>query len=105
DPRRGYFLRPLAGLGRIQFVRADVTNADQVAAAVAGSDAVINLIGILKGNFQAVHVDGARNVAAASSDAGVKTLVHVSAIGADPDSASDYGRTKGEGEQAVRAAF
>lgn len=105
EPRRAFYLRPLCGLGQIQFLRADVTRADQVEAAVAGADAAINLVGILKGNFQAVHVDGAGNVAAAAAAAGARALVHVSAIGADPDSESAYGRSKGEGEQAVRGGF
>ena len=105
EPRNAYYLRPLTGLGMIQFVRADVTDAGQVAAAVAGADAVINLVGILKGDFQRVHVDGARNVAEAAAAAGAQALVHVSAIGANPDSPSEYGRTKGEGELAIRAAF
>jgi NADH dehydrogenase len=52
-----------------------------------------------------VHVQGARNIAVAASEAGVTALVHVSAIGADPKSQSDYGRTKGEGELAVRDAY
>ena len=53
----------------------------------------------------AVHFEGARNVAQAAKKAGIETLVHISAIGADPKSASNYGRTKGEGEEAVRMAF
>jgi NADH dehydrogenase len=52
--------------------------------------------------MEAVHVDGARNIAQAAADAGLKAPVHISAIGADPDSPSNYGRTKGEGEAAVR---
>ena len=105
EPRRAFSLRPLGGLGQIQFLRADVTRAEDAAAAVAGAEAVINLVGILKGNFQAVHVDGAGNVAHAAAAAGARALVHVSAIGADPESESAYGRSKGEGELAVRAAF
>ena len=105
EPRNAFFLKPLCGLGQIQFVRADVTDPDEAAAAVRNADAVINLVGILKGDFEAVHVDGARNVAEAAAAAGAGALVHVSAIGADPDSESDYGRTKGEGEAAVRSAF
>ena len=105
EPRRAFYLRPLTGLGMIQFLRADITRPTDVAAAVAGADAVINLVGILKGNFHAVHIDGARNIAAAANGAGAGALVHVSAIGADPESPSLYGRTKGEGERAVRDAF
>ena len=105
EPRRAFFLKPLCGLGQIQFVRADVTVAGDAARAVDGADAVVNLVGILKGDFEKVHVGGARNVAAAAAAAGVPALVHVSAIGADPEAASAYGRSKGEGEAAVRAAF
>jgi len=105
DPRRAWYLKPLGGLGQVQFVRADITDPDSVAAAVRGSDAVINLVGILKGPFRSIHVDGARNIAAAAAAAGVPALVHISAIGADPEAESNYGRSKGEGEEAVRAAF
>ena len=105
EPRSAFFLKPLTGLGMLQLYRADVTRPNEVAAAVAGADAVINLVGILKGNFDAVHVDGARNVAEAAAAAGAGALVHLSAIGADPESESNYGRSKGEGELAVRAAF
>jgi NADH dehydrogenase len=105
DPRRAFFLKPLAGLGQLQFAAADVTEAETVARAVQGSDAVVNLVGILKGDFDAVHREGAGNVAQAAAAAGAEALVHVSAIGADPGSESRYGRSKGEGEAAVRAAF
>ena len=105
EPRNAYFLRPLTGLGMIQFVAADLRRPETLAPAVADADAVINLVGVLKGDFQGLHVDGARHVAEAAAAAGARALVHVSAIGADPESESDYGRTKGEGEQAVRAAF
>jgi len=105
DPSDAWFLKPLGGLGQIQFVPASVTNRASVDHAVAGADSVINLVGILKGDFDAVHRRGAENVAAAAKAAGTDALVHVSAIGADPGSPSAYGRSKGEGEVAVRAAF
>jgi len=105
DPREAQFLKPQGGLGQIQFVTADIRKPATVARAVQGADAVVNLVGVLKGDFQAVHVDGARAVAEAAAAAGVPALVHVSAIGADPASPSAYGRSKGEGEAAVRAAF
>lgn len=105
EPRNAFFLKPLTGLGMMQLVRADIRDRAEVAAAVQGADAVINLVGILTGDFQAVHVDGAHNVAASAAEAGSASLVHVSAIGADPESESRYGRSKGEGEQAVGSAF
>lgn len=104
EPRKALFLKPLGGLGQTQFVAADVRDAASVARAVQGSDAVINLVGSFD-DMKAVQADGAGHVAAAAKAAGVRTLVHISAIGADPESRSAYGRSKGEGEAAVRTAF
>lgn len=104
DPRRAFFLKPQGSLGQVQFVTADVTHAESVARAVVGADAVINLAGAFDHMFD-VHKDGAANVAKAAAAAGVGALVHVSAIGADAEGRSDYARSKGEGEAAVRAAF
>jgi NADH dehydrogenase len=105
DPRKAFFLKPLARLGQIQFVSGDLRDAARVRAATAGSDAVVNLVGVLKGDFEGVHVQGARNIAEAAAAAGAGAFVQVSAIGADPHSESAYGRSKGEGEAAVLAAF
>jgi NADH dehydrogenase len=105
DPRRAFFLKPLGTVGQSQFVAADIRDAGRVREVVKGSDAVVNLVGILKGDFDGVHVAGARNVAEAAAAAGAGALVHVSAIGADAESESNYGRSKSEGEDAVRAAF
>lgn len=107
-PERGYFLRPLGQVGQIDFVKCDIADKDQVAAALAGAHAVVNLCGILfqRGqSFQDVQSDGAANVAEAAAAAGVTTMVQVSAIGADIESDSAYARTKAEGETRVRAAF
>lgn len=105
DPRTAYFLKTQGGLGQTQFVAVDVRKPDTIARAVAGADAVVNLVGLLKGDFAAIQADGARHVSEAAARAGVDSLVHVSAIGADAESPSRYGRTKAEGEAAVRAAF
>lgn len=105
DPRQAYFLTTQGGLGQTQLVAADIRKPAGVERAVAGADAVVNLVGVLKGDFEGFHVDGARNVARAAAAAGAGTLVHISAIGADPHSPSDYGRSKGRGEEAVRAEF
>lgn len=104
EPRKAVFLKPLGGLGQTQFAAADVRDAASVARAVAGSDAVINLAGAFA-DMHAVQADGAGHVAAAAKAAGVGTLVHISAIGADSASPSAYGRSKGDGEAAVRKAF
>jgi len=105
DPRKTFFLQPLGQVGQIGSVRADLARPETIERAVAGSNAVINLVGIFKGNLDAIHVAGAAHAAAAARDAGASAFVQVSAIGADPDAASDYARTKGLGERAVRDAF
>lgn len=103
DPRQAFFLKPLGGLGQTQFIAADITRPDTIARAVQGADGVVNLVGTFAGNLAAIHVDGARNVAEAVAANGA-ALVHVSAIGANANGDSGYARTKGAGEDAVRAA-
>lgn len=97
------------GSGGAEAVCAGIANDDDVRAAVTGSDVVINLVGILHESggqsFAAVHVDGARRVAQAAQAAGVRRLVHMSALGASVDSPSKYARSKAEGERAVREVF
>ena len=107
-PHLGFFLRPLGSVGQIGFIKCDVADADSVMAAMAGSDAAVNLVGILfqRGqSFEKVQAEGAEHIAKAVAAAGARALVHVSAIGAGAESHSDYARTKAEGEAAVRAAF
>lgn len=108
-PASAYELRMAGDVGQIQLMRCDITDKAAVAQAVAGADAVINLVGILYETggrkFEALHLEGARNVAEAAKAAGVKRLTQISAIGADINGASDYAKTKGKAEAAVRAAF
>src|SRR3982751_747003 len=103
DPRNAYFIQPLGQVGQFGFVKADVRDSDSVKRAVEASTAVVNLAGVFGRQMWGVHVEGAENVAKAARDAGAEALVHISAIGADPEAGSDYGRTKGEA--AVRKAF
>lgn len=97
-------LQPLGRVGQIHAVQANLRNAESVAAAVRDSAVVINLVGILyergKQSFEAVHLEGAANVARAAAAQGAR-LIHVSAIGADPNASALYARTKGRAEQAV----
>ena len=105
EPGRAIRVKTLGGLGQTQLVDADVRDPASVARAVCGADAVINLVGVLTGDFDGVHVRGAANVARSATEQGVKALVHVSAIGADLESRAAYGRTKAQGEEAVRTVF
>jgi len=98
-------IKPLGNLGQVQFASADVTKKESVARAVHGCAAVINLVGVFGSQMETVNVSGARNVAEAATAAGCGALIHMSAIGADLQSPSRYGRSKAEGEQAVREAF
>lgn len=102
-------LRLAGEVGQIVPVAIDTGSDASVAAAVAGADAVINLIGILapgRGNgFDAVQHQAAARIARAAKAAGARTFVQMSAIGADPASDSAYAASKGAGEAAVRMAF
>ncbi len=108
-PDEALYLKPLGQVGQIVTVQANLRAPASVAAAVAGADAVINLVGILfehgKQNFQAVHVAGAALVAKAAREAGAKRLIHVSALGADAASPAAYARSKAAGEAKVRENF
>lgn len=104
-PKKAYAIKALGNLGQVQFAGVDVTKGDSLAAVLAGSDAVVNLVGAFDGNLDAVQGKGAGTIAAAALAAGAGAFVHVSAIGADAGSDVDYARTKAEGEDAVRAAF
>mgnify|MGYP001032845270 CR=1 FL=1 len=109
DTEKAGRLRTLGDVGQVVPVRAAVTDDASVARTVAGADVVVNLVGILferkSGDFQRIHAEGAGRIARLAAAAGVRRLVQISAIGADPGSQSLYARSKGEGEQAVAAAF
>lgn len=109
DVEAAQSLKPLGDLGQIVPMSASITQADTVERAVAGADAVVNLVGILaergRSTFEAIHAQGADTVARAAAAAGVRAFVHMSALGADPKGAARYARTKAQGEAAVRAAF
>ena len=105
DPRKAFYLQPLGQVGQVSAVVADLRKPSSIEAAVQGASAVVNLVGVFGGDLDQVHVAGAGKAAAAARAAGAEAFVHISAIGADADSPSDYGRTKGLGEQAVRKAF
>src|SRR6266478_5744833 len=93
----------------LQIIQADVLDDVAVGAAIAGTDAVVNLVGILTEtttqSYRAIHVEGARRVALAAQRHGVMRVIHMSALGVSPTSPAISDRTKAEGEQAVREVF
>lgn len=109
SPSRAYFLRPAGTVGQITPFHCDVTNDASVALALKDADVAINLIGILsesgRSTFRRLHVDVAERIARQSKFAGLDLLLHVSALDADANGASNYCRTKAEGEAAVLRGF
>jgi uncharacterized protein YbjT (DUF2867 family) len=109
DPEAALFLKPMGAVGQVVPLYASVMNEGTVHRAIAGAEVVVNLVGALfedrAASFQAVHTEGAERIARIAAATGVSRLVHISAIGADPDSPARYGSTKGKAEQAVLAVF
>ena len=94
---------------KLQSVQADIQDERSVVDTLAGAYGVVNAVSLYvergQETFQSVHVESAQRVAAQARRAGVRRLVHVSGIGADAASTSQYIRKRGEGELAVRASF
>jgi NADH dehydrogenase len=109
DVERAKFLKPMGAVGQVSLMQTNIRYPETVATACEGMDAAVNLVGILSEfgaqQFEAVQAEGADTIAKAAAAAGVSTMVHVSAIGANADSDSVYAQTKAAGEAAVRAAI
>ena len=108
-PNDAIFVRPYGVVGQVEPVFTNIRDDDSVRDVVNGADAVVNCVGVLvesgKNTFDAVQSEGAARVARMAQEEGVGAMVHISAIGADIDGESDYARTKGEGEAAVKQHF
>lgn len=102
-------VQPLGVPGQIMPVQANVRYPDSLAAVCEDAHAVVNLTGVLYSagaqSFDAIHVFGAEASARAAKAVKAKTFIQISAIGADANSASDYARSKAEGEARARANF
>lgn len=108
-PNEAMFVKPYGAPGQVEPLACNIRDDASVRALIRGADAVVNCVGVLnslgKNSFDAVQAQGAGRIARIASEEGVATLVHMSAIGADATSASDYARTKAEGEAAVLSGF
>ncbi|WP_299294295.1 NAD(P)H-binding protein, partial [uncultured Tateyamaria sp.] len=104
-PNEAIFVKPYGVVGQVEPVLCNIRDDASVASVMTGADAVVNCVGILakkgKNTFDAVQSEGAARIARIAAQSGVQQMVHISAIGADVASDSDYARTKGEGEAAV----
>lgn len=108
-PNESQFVRPYGVPGQVEPILANIRDDASTAAAIEGADVVINCVGILsetsRQRFDAVQADGAGRIARLAAAAGVARLIHISALGADATSDSNYARTKAEGEAAVMEHF
>jgi uncharacterized protein YbjT (DUF2867 family) len=105
DPEAALFLKPMGAVGQVVPLYANLTNEPTVHRAVEGAHVVVNCVGILAGDFEAVHAEGVGRIGRLAASAGVLRLVHISAIGARPDASSRYAATKGRGEALLRDAY
>ncbi|MHA6332653.1 complex I NDUFA9 subunit family protein [Qipengyuania sp. CAU 1752] len=101
-PEKAFKLKPLANLGQLQFARCNIRNDASIAACLQGSDAVINLVGSFEGDQVELMGKAAGRMARLAADAGIDRFVHVSAIGAEGETA--YAAGKGLGEELVHEA-
>ncbi len=108
-PELALFLQPLGSVGQIALIQANIRDARSVGEALRGADAAVNLVGILaqsgQQKFRSVHTEGPERIAKAARERGIRTLLQISAIGADRRSNSVYARSKAEGEARVHAVF
>ncbi|WP_415922330.1 complex I NDUFA9 subunit family protein [Tateyamaria sp. SN6-1] len=104
-PNEAIFVKPYGVVGQVEPVLCNIRDDASVAAVMQGADAVVNCVGILarqgKNTFEAVQAEGAVRVARLAAEHGVEKMVHISAIGASLESASEYARTKARGEAGV----
>lgn len=105
NPNEAVFVRPYGVVGQVEPVFCNIRDDDSVRAVTRGADAVVNCVGVLsesgRNTFRSVQAEGAERVARIAAEEGVARMVQISAIGADPDSASAYARTKAAGEEGV----
>ena len=102
--RRRERAKHLILLPTVDVVEANVGDPKVLERLVRHQDAVVNLVGILHGDFDRAHVELPRAIVSACRAEGVKRLLHMSALGADVDGPSAYQRSKGAGERAVLEA-
>ncbi len=104
-PNEAMFVKPYGAVGQVEPVLCNIRDDASVALAMDGADAVVNCVGILaetsKNKFDTVQHEGAERVARLAAAAGIETMVHLSAIGADAESPSDYAQSKALGEAGV----
>ncbi|WP_334064923.1 complex I NDUFA9 subunit family protein [Limimaricola cinnabarinus] len=104
-PEEALFVRTYGVVGQVEPIFCNIRDDDSVRAALIGADAVVNCVGVLaekgRNTFHAVQEEGPERIARLAAEEGVARMVHVSAIGADEESPSEYARSKAAGEAGV----
>jgi NADH dehydrogenase len=108
-PNEAIFLKPYGVVGQVEPVFCNIRDDASVRAVMEGADAVVNCVGTFdkggKNNFDAIQHEGAERIARLAAAYGVSRLVHLSAIGADVNSDTLYGTSKGLGEEGILQHF
>ena len=104
-PNEGIFVKTYGVVGQVEPILCNIRDDASVRTAMQGADAVVNCVGLLaesgRNTFEAVQAKGPGRVARLAAEAGIPTMVQISAIGADAEGNSEYQRTKAQGEAAV----
>lgn len=102
--------KKLAVLDNVEVHHGDATDPATLSGALAGCDAVIHLVGIIREfpdrgvTFERLHVEATGNVLAAAQEQGVRRYLHMSSNGTGPAGTTGYHRTKWQAEGAVRGS-
>lgn len=99
--RRRDRCKHLLTLPQAEVIEADIFSDATLQQLMQGQDAIISMVGILRGNFQRVHAELPARIATAAKAVGVRRIIHISALGADTEAPSDYLRSKAAGEAAL----
>jgi NADH dehydrogenase len=108
-PNEAMHVKPYGNVGQVEPVFCNIRDDDSVRGVMRGADAVVNCVGTFdrkgRNNFQAVQAEGATRIARLATEEGVSHLVHLSAIGADAQSDSEYAQSKAAGEEGILEHF
>ena len=104
-PNEALFVKTFGSVGQVEPILCNIRDDKTVEEALNGSDAIVNCVGTFdktgKNNFNAIQSEGAVRIARLAVKTGISRMVHISSIGASPDSTSVYSRTKASGENGI----
>ena len=109
NAERAKFLKTMGVVGQVTPVAGNALSDEDLERVMGTADSVVNLVGILaeggSQRFASLQGELPGRIGTLAARMGMKSVVHVSAIGASADSNSSYARSKAAGEAALHAAF